>query len=72
MTSKQFNLLREGSWFTLWGNIYRIREIGLFTTLAYQMEKTKDDYVEGDLYGFDSDLIKFQAEVYKPYEEETI
>ena len=70
MTSKQFNLLREGSWITLWGKIYIILEIGLFTTYAFQMEKTKDDYVECDLYGFDTDLIKFHAEVYKPYEEE--
>lgn len=71
MTIKQFNDLKVGSWFTIWGNVYRIHEIGQFTTLAYQMIKTGDDYVEGDMYGFDSSLIHFQAEVYKPYEEGT-
>ena len=67
MIGKQF---KNGDWFTMWGMIFKIFSIGMFTTFAYQMIKTDDDYVEGDKYQFDSDLVMFNAEKYKPYQEE--
>jgi len=67
MTSKQF---KNGDWFTMWGMIFKIYAIGMSTTFAYEMLKTDDDYVEGDRYQFDSELVMFNGEKYKPYQEE--
>lgn len=62
-------IFKKGDWFILWGQIYKIYEAGSFSILAHHMIQTGDDYVEGDDYMFDTDLVTFNAKEFKPYEE---